>query len=120
MTPFRSETLDNGVIVEFFDLSNRYYGDYHRVCVEVRLTIPLADGNVPASEAQAGLPEVLQRTLQLERMGVAGAEVATVRERLVVDFLRHAGRYLALPDYPARLAAADNPSLRRLRRPHAD
>jgi len=120
MTPFRSEIFNNGVVVDFFDLSNRYFGDYHRVCVEVRLTVPLATGNVPAPEAQADLPKVLQRTKQLERMGVAGAEVETVRERLAVDFLRHAGRYLALPDYPARLAAADNTSLRRSRRPHAD
>ncbi len=120
MTPFRSETLDNGVVVDFFDLSNRYFGDYHRVCVEVRLTVPLAEGNVPAPEAQTDLPKVLQRIKKLERMGVAGAEVETVRERLVVDFLRHAGRYLTLPDYPARLAVANNTTLLRLRRPHAD
>jgi hypothetical protein len=75
MTPFRSETLNNGVVVEFFDLSDRYFGDYHRVCVEVRLTVPPAEGNVPAPAVQADPPKVFQRKKHLERVGIAGGEV---------------------------------------------
>jgi hypothetical protein len=40
-------------------------------------------------------------------MAVPGAEVEMVRAQLADDFLRHAGRYLAHADYPARLAAAE-------------
>jgi hypothetical protein len=98
MQPFRSESLANGVTVEFFDATNRYFGDYHRVCVEVRLTVSLG--------AAAGKPDSsLQTVKRLERMGVPGNEVIAVRNRLADDFWRHAGAYLAHADYPVRLAA---------------
>jgi len=96
MTPFRTERLCNGVEVAFADCSNRYFGDYHRVCVEVRISIHLPAGSA-SRLAQVG---------RLERMGVAGADVAAIRSQLVDDYWRHAGRYLAHPDYPARLLAA--------------
>lgn len=96
MTPFRNETLANGIVVEFFDLSNRYFGDYHRVRVEVRLQVPHPDREEPLVKVHA-----------LERMGVPGAEVATVRDRLAEDFWQHAGSYLIHPDYPSRLRAAE-------------
>lgn len=95
MTPFRHEKLNNGILVEFFDLSNRYFGDYHRVCVEIRMQVPRADGGQPLCRKHA-----------LERMGVAGAEVETVRDRLAEDYWQHAGPYLAHADCPERLLAA--------------
>jgi len=92
MTPYRTERLANGVVVEFVDLSNRYFGDYHRVCIAVQIHVPLP-------------VDCRQSIKHLERMGVAGADVATVRDRLIDDYWRHAGPYLARPDFPARLAA---------------
>lgn len=97
MTPFRTEHLANGVVVDFVDLSNRYFGDYHRICVEVRIRLPLS-GNCPHS------------VTRLERMGVSGADVTVARDRLVDDYWRHAGHYLARADFPARLAASNPPS----------
>ena len=94
MTPFRTEPLANGMLLEFVDLSNRYYGDYHRVCVEVRIRVPLPDS-------------CLYNVTRLERMGVAGADVTVSRDRLVDDYWRHAGQYLARADFPARLAASN-------------
>jgi hypothetical protein len=105
--------------VAFFDLTNRYFGDYHRVCIEVRLTVPLVPGCEASAAGPAGLSKGLERTRHLERMGVAGTEVAAVCARLVDDFLRTTGRYLAHPDYPARLAAAQSAAPRRLRSPDA-
>ena len=101
MTPFRTERLANGVVVEFFDRTNRYFGDYHRVCVEVRLT---ALSPADAACAQGGEP--LQEVRLLERMGVPGAEVDATRCRLVDTYWQNAGGYLAHPDYSARLAAS--------------
>jgi len=103
MTPFRSETLDNGVKVTFTDRSNRYFGDYHRVQVEAWISVPVA-----------GREEPLVQLRSLERMGVAGNEVMTVRDRLADDFWSHAAGYLGRPDYPARLQAAEAVSRRRL------
>lgn len=93
MTPFRIEHLANGVVVEFSDLSQRYFGDYHRVCVAVRIALP-------------GTGESRHQLRRLERMGVAGAAVAATRDRLVDDYWRHAAEYLAHPAFPSRLAAA--------------
>jgi hypothetical protein len=95
MMPFRTEHLANGMDVEFVDLSNRYFGDYHRVCVEVRIIVKPAYG--------AAID--LQQVKRLERMGVASGDVETVRSQLAEDFWRHAGPYLGHPDYPERLAA---------------
>lgn len=102
MTSFRSETLANGLSAAFFDQSNRYFGDYHRVRVEVRISVPHPDRAEP-----------LVKVLILERMGVPGAEVATVRRQLCDNFWDHASGYLGRPDYPARLLAAEQQNRRR-------
>lgn len=102
MIPFRSERSGNGVTVEFFDRSNRYFGDYHRVCVEIRLQVPRPDGAEP-----------LIKSKLLERMGVAGADVEAARIRLADDYWQHAGPYLTQAAYPARLIAAEAASRRR-------
>ncbi|MHB8707473.1 MAG: hypothetical protein ACYC9I_01215 [Desulfuromonadales bacterium] len=112
MTAFRTERLANGVTVAFVDQSNRYFGDYHRIRVEVQVTMPPLSGS---TSTESPAPGCRQQTVYLERMGVAGADVETVRNRLAEDYWQHAGRYLAHAEYPARLAAAKNPSPRRLR-----
>lgn len=103
MLPFRTEHLANGITLTFFDCSNRYFGDYHRVYVEIRLSVPPPAGPFTAIRHR-------------ERMAVPGAEVEVVRDQLVDDFLRHAGRYLAHPDYPVRLAAGEAAARPRLLR----
>lgn len=111
----RSVQLENGLIVEFHDRSNRYFGDYHRVCVEVRSRVPLtpalfvaaADphGECERARAVLGAEAVYVRTL--ERMGVTGAEVEAARQGLIDHFIRSAVPYLEHPAYPARLVAAE-------------
>lgn len=101
MTPFRCETLPNGVTVEFLDRSNRYFGDYHRVQVEARISVPVPGQSAP-----------LVKVRLLERMGVAGADVGSVRYRLADDFWLHASGYLGRPDYPQRLVSAEAASRR--------
>lgn len=103
MTPFRTERLDNDVELDFFDLSNRYFGDYHRVCVKIHVRVPRPDREEPLVKVQT-----------LERMGVAGAAVEATRDGLVDAYLQNAGRYLAHVDYPARLLAAQASSRHRL------
>ena len=102
MTGFRSETLPNGLSVVFFDQSNRYFGDYHRVRIEAHISVSHPD-----------LAEPLIKMRILERMGVAGAEVAAVRQQLCDDFWNHAAGYLGRADYPARLLAAEQQTRRR-------
>lgn len=111
MTPLRREALENGLVLEFFDHSNRYFGDYHKVRVEVRSRLPLrielfqdqADPAAALARAAALLGDAPLEVRQLERMGVPGAEVDRVRAALIDDFLRTGSVYLQRPDYPQRL-----------------
>lgn len=110
MTLLRSMQLDNGLNIDFYDRSNRYFGDYHRVhiVVECRLVIEeaLLAAIEPAAERQKArnlLGEQLQVSRTLERMGVAGADLCNVREALIDSYLQSALPYLAEPEFPVRL-----------------
>jgi len=110
-TPLRREELANGLVLEFFDHSNRYFGDYHKVRVEVQCRLPLRielfqdqlDPAAALAQAAARFGDAPLDVRQLERMGVPGAEVDRVRAALIDDFLRTGGVYLQRPDYPQRL-----------------
>jgi len=112
---FRSECLENGLVVDFFDRSNRYFGDYHRLCLEVRCRIPLTidlfrDSVDPAEELRRaaellGTEAVFRRTL--ERMGVEGAAVERTRAELVESFLRSNLAYLGSSAFAPRFVAVE-------------
>ena len=105
----KHECLDNGIEISFSDGSNRYFGDYHRVCVVV--TISYALDQLTDDElrlrAIAAYGEQINLEKRLERMGVPSAEVEQTRNALVDDFMRHASTYLSRPDYPRLLIAAE-------------
>lgn len=122
----RSVRLENGLTIEFSDRSNRYFGDYHRVCVEVRCRVALgpeafAGSADPAAEQQAaravlGSEVAFSRTL--EKMGVAGEAVEQTREALIDSFIRSALSYLSAPAFPGRFIAGELERRRQGRRPH--
>jgi len=112
MTPYRVVPLSNGLELELHDHSNRYFGDYHRIRIEIRCTIPLAprffagDAQHPdLLRAQSLFGDALTFTRALERMGVAGDDVEKVREALVHDFLESTARYLEHPEFVRRYVA---------------
>jgi hypothetical protein len=109
MTLIREERLANGLEVSFVDESNRYFGDYHRVCVRAAIRCDLttlADKDLQHQATSLyGTSLVVEK--RFERMGVASADVDQVRSDLVEDFMRHAATYLAHPEYPFRLVAAE-------------
>lgn len=109
MTTIKQARLDNGLQISFLDESNRYFGDYHRVCVVVTISCPvdcLADEDLRL-QAVAAYGEQLTVVKRLVRMGVPSADCAQVRHALVDDFLRHAAGYLSRPEYPRLLVAAE-------------
>lgn len=110
---FREERLENGLHIRFTDQSNRYFGDYHRVCVVATLVCRLSELPTATDEeaalrrqALAAFGEQLTIVKRFERMGVASADVARVRTALVDDFLSHASPYLSRPGYPRALVGA--------------
>jgi len=109
MQPFRTIELDNGLCLELRDQSNRYFGDYHRIKIEVSCDIPLRGeffgGNPDDPQLQTArrlYGDSLRFERSLERMGVAGAEVENVREELVESFLKSSAAYLEHPEFVAR------------------
>lgn len=107
------EELTNGLLLEFFDRSNRYFGDYHRVCLELRTNLALDAPSLAQLDA-----DLLQRARNYfgpvlvvirtrERMGVEGARVAATVTELIDGVRQEAANYLSRPDYPARLLAVE-------------
>jgi hypothetical protein len=84
----RVERLANGVQVEFKDATNRYYGDYHRVNIEVILRFAADNYKTP------------HKLKILERMGVSGDDVSTVQAQLINSFSRGTLNYLANESFP--------------------
>ncbi len=111
----RTDQLKNGLLVEFRDFSNRYYGDYHRVRVEVRCRCLLAEGYFAGSDDPQGdlrkvkeqLGAELSFVRNLEKMGVAGDAVAATRQGLIESFIQSTFPYLESPNFPVRLIARE-------------
>lgn len=121
MEPFRTKVLSNGLTLEIFDASNRYFGDYWRVCLDVRCRIPvtsaLTSGSIDSEQARVLLGDAIVFNRTLEKMGVAGGEVGEVREALIEQFLATAGTYLENPDFPVRFVRQQLAERKRGRRP---
>ena len=103
-TPVCEKLLNNGLCLRFYDQSNRYYGDFHRVVVSVEAVL----------SSQSDLPEELQGTASalhetviyrkgLERMGVTSGRLAVTVDELIEDFLAASGDYLCRRDMPELL-----------------
>ena len=117
------QVLENGVVVEFFDRSNRYFGDYHRICIDVSCRIPLsaeifgtagdAEDKVRKARSVLGDEAIYRRTL--DRMGVAGAEVEETRQRMLDEFSRSNFPYLGSSEFPARFVAKEMAGARKPR-----
>jgi len=112
MKPFRTVTLANGLLLEMHDRGNRYFGDYHRIKIEIRCIIPLAAGFFGGDEQHPVLLRARQRfgesvvfERSLERMGVAGDEVETLRDEMVNGFLSSSRAYLEHPEFVSRFIA---------------
>ena len=101
--------FSNGLRITFCDDTHRYFGDYHRVCVNATIRFDLVN------LADTGLREQAQRVFgptievkkRFERMGVPTAKVDDVRESMVMNFMRHASGYLSQENYPHQLVAAE-------------
>ena len=114
MITISEERLDNGLQILFVDESNRYFGDYHRVCIQITLVCTLdelpvvnSDDEVFRDSAIESLGKELKVVKRLERMGVPTADVEKVRQSMIEAFMENASAYLSRPEYPRSLVAAE-------------
>jgi hypothetical protein len=105
------QSLDNGLELIFTDLSNRYYGNFYQIKIDVLSTIRLTDSFLHASDlsekeqvrAKNRFGDTLETHQELKRMGVAGSDVAKVTKEMVQQFLDTSLPYMSIADFPARL-----------------
>lgn len=109
--PFAEETLANGLQLRFYDQSNRYFGDYHRVRIVVEIELFLSSDLLDDPELLAAgrkrFGDSLITSKVLERMGVPGSRVDELRAELVASYQREVQSYLSRPEVPLRLLRAE-------------
>lgn len=94
--PFKIVELSSGLRVKFYDQSNRYYGNFHKVRISVVAQIPV-DGTLLSEDLKRLITQsmdLVSYETMLERMAVPTEQLAEVRSSLVNDFLASASRYL--------------------------
>jgi len=103
--PLRTISLKNGLQIHFYDQTNRYFGDFHRVCIKVTAEVPLSRLTISPdfSSSSAKLPETVGFETYLTRMGVASAALDLVRAALIDDFIKASMPYMDNSDFPQRL-----------------
>ena len=107
--PFNRTELKNGVVIEFFDQTNRYFGDFNRVKISVIATIPILASSLPADlqKVAATYPGFIVYEKSLEQMGVVTSQVKTVTESLVTSFITSVGSYLERQSFAENLLRKD-------------
>jgi hypothetical protein len=109
----RTDHLANGVCVDFIDGSNRYFGDYHRLKIEIRCRIAITpqlfvDSVSPCAEAarvRSRLGDEIRWVRHLERMGVAGGDLDRIRTEMIESFVKSSFSYLQSPQFSSRFVA---------------
>lgn len=106
MNPWRTEILANGLTIEFFDRSNRYFGDYWHIDLEARCRVLLETAGLTGdslARARAVVGEWVDYLHRLEKMGVPTEEVASNRDLMAEDFLASVRPYLGSPVFARQL-----------------
>lgn len=103
--PFKIVKLRHGVVVNFFDQSNRYFGDYHQIKISALATVPVKVSSLPndLQKSVTSNPATVIYEKHLKRMGVATASRESVIEILIAAFIRSVGSYLENEDFAEHL-----------------
>ncbi len=113
----REIPLENGLTVSFYHRSNRYFGDYHRLIVEIVCEVPLKEeyfANLAEfEEALTLLGETALFRRDVNLMGIPTADVEKSLEKVMDDFAHHSLSYLSSPSFPRKLVHAELVGARR-------
>lgn len=107
----REISLENGLTVSFYHHTHRYFGDYHRIKVEIICEVPLLEeyftNSAEFAEASVSLGSKAVFRRNLELMGVSSADIEQSLERVIANFSSHSLSYLASPLFPRKLVLAE-------------
>ena len=101
----RAVSLVNGLTLNFYDRTNRYFGDFHRVLVVVEgsFDVQASDLSDEIKVASNSLTDPILYRRELERMGVTSERLEETVCELVESFLVTAKAYLERPSVPGQL-----------------
>ncbi len=103
--------LANGLTVCFYHHTHRYFGDYHRIKVEIVCEVPIREEyfKTPAECAEAravlGGRAVFRRSTEM--MGIPTAEVQQCLDNTMENFVKHSLSYLSSASFPRKLVLAE-------------
>ena len=99
--------LKNGLTVSIFNHNHRYFGDYHRVKVEITCEVPIMEKYFATRAECADAISSLGRSVcfkrSVEQMGVSTDELEHCLEMIIGNFSSHSLSYLASPEFPRKL-----------------
>ena len=117
MTILQETFLENGLTVRYYDQTQRYFGDYFRVRLEVVCEVSLLRedclGVLSRDEAQALLGERIRHRRTIEQMAVPSEKVEQTLADLMEKFNRHSLPYIASSSFPPRIVLAEIDKLTR-------
>jgi hypothetical protein len=107
----REIPLENGLTVSFYHHTHRYFGDYHRIKVEIICEVPLLEEYFASreefAEAKAALGDKAVFRRNMELMGISSADVEPTLEGVIDNFSSHSLAYLASPSFPRKMVLAE-------------
>lgn len=107
----REIPLENGLTVCIYNHNHRYFGDYHRVRVEIVCKVKVLEeyftDRTEYAEARTTLGDSAVFRHNVELMGVPSAELDRSLVRVIDNFADHSLIYLASPIFPRKLVLAE-------------
>jgi hypothetical protein len=109
--PIRTILLDNGLTLNVYDRTKRYYEAFYLVKLEVVCEVPLnMDFFAVESdflEAKNLLGDFVVYRRVLEHMGVASSELDNAKKSLLRNFEQNSIPYFAAADFPKKIAVSE-------------
>ncbi len=104
-------TLPNELVIDFFDCTSRYFGDIHRVKLEIICKVPILRRHCENDEAWREARSLLGKEVDYrrveERMGVPSSEITRVLDLLMSNFREHSYPYFSSIQFPRKLILAE-------------
>jgi hypothetical protein len=107
----RTISLDNGLTINIYDRTKRYYEAFHLVKLEIVCEVLLlsdffaSESDFSTAKKLLGPSVVYRRTL--EHMGVPAVELETAKTRLVQNFEQNSIPYFAAAHFPQKIVISE-------------
>ena len=107
----REIPLANGLTVQFFDATRRYFGDYHQVRIRISCEVPLTAELFDDAPAYQAALKILGGSVlyckDIEHQGVATLAIPDTVSKVIQQFIDHSLGYFNGHSFPKKLAQTE-------------